>query len=135
MDRTSFLGTPKDTLLETLSINVTEATPERVVATMPVGPRVHQPYGILHGGASVVLAETVASIGATVSLDMTRQHAVGLEINANHVRAVREGAVTAVATPLHKGRSTHLWSIEIRDDQGRLVCVSRCTLAILENRS
>ena len=132
MDRISFLGTPEDTLLETLGIVVTEATPERVVATMPVGPKVHQPYGILHGGASVVLAETVASIGATVSLDMARQRAVGLEINANHVRAKRDGTVTAVATPLHKGRSTHIWSIEIRDEQAQLICVSRCTLAVLE---
>lgn len=132
MDRISFLGTPANTLLETLDIDVTEATPERVVATMPVGPQVHQPYGILHGGASVVLAETVASIGATVSLDLTRQRAVGLEINANHVRAKRDGVVTAVATPLHKGRSTHIWSIEIRDEQEKLICVSRCTLAILE---
>lgn len=119
------------TLLETLGIVLAEVTPERVVASMPVGPRVHQPHGILHGGASVALAETVASIGATVSLLEPGQRAVGVEINANHLRAVTSGTVTATATPVHKGRSTHVWAIEIRDDGGRLVCVSRCTLAVL----
>ena len=128
----SFLGTPKDTLLETLEIEVTEAAPERVTATMPVTPRVHQPFGILHGGASVVLAETVASIGATVNLDMERQRAVGLEINANHLRSKRGGLLTAVATPIHRGRKTHVWGIEIRDEEEKLVCTSRCTLAILD---
>ena len=128
----SFLGTPKDTLLETLEINVTEAAPGRVVATMPVTPRVHQPFGILHGGASVVLAETVASIGATVNLDMERQRAVGLEINANHLRSVRDGVLTAVATPVHRGRKTQVWGIEIRDEEEKLVCTSRCTLAVLD---
>ncbi len=128
----SFLDTPKDTLLETLEITVTEAAPERVTATMPVTPRVHQPFGILHGGASVVLAETVASIGATVNLDMERQRAVGLEINANHLRSVRDGVLTAVATPVHRGRKTQVWGIEIRDEEGKLVCTSRCTLAVLD---
>ena len=99
---------------------------------MPVGPKVHQPFGILHGGASVVLAETVASIGASVNIDLGKQHAVGLEINANHIRAVHSGLVTGVATPIHKGRSTHVWYIEIRNDEGKLVCTSRCTLAIIE---
>ena len=130
----SFLGTPPDTLLETLNITVTEATPERVVATMPVTPRVHQPFGILHGGASVVLAETVASIGAAVSIDLDKQHAVGLEINANHVRAVRDGTLTGTATPLHKGRSTHVWMVTIEDESGKLVCTSRCTMAIIAAR-
>ena len=130
----SFLGTPQDSLLETLDIKVTEATPERVVATMPVTPKVHQPFGILHGGASVVLAETVASIGATVSIDPDQQRAVGLEINANHVRAVRDGTLTGTATPIHKGRSTHIWQVEIVDNGGKLVCASRCTLAIIEAR-
>ena len=131
----SFLGTPQDTLLETLEITVTEAAPERVTATMPVTPRVHQPFGILHGGASVVLAETVASIGATVNLDMERQRAVGLEINANHLRSVRDGVLTAVATPVHRGRKTQVWGIEIRDEEEKLVCTSRCTLAVLDVNS
>ena len=130
----SFLGTPPDTLLETLNITVTEAGPERVVATMPVTPRVHQPFGILHGGASVVLAETVASIGAAVSIDLNKQHAVGLEINANHIRTVRDGTLTGTATPLHKGRSTHVWMVTIEDESGKLVCTSRCTLAIIAAR-
>ncbi|CAN5875903.1 hotdog fold thioesterase [soil metagenome] len=129
-----FLGTPPDTLLETLNIVVTEAGPERVVATMPVSPKVHQPFGILHGGASVVLAETVASIGASVSIDLSKQHAVGLEINANHIRVVRDGTLTGTATPLHKGRSTHVWNVTINDENGKLVCTSRCTLAIIEAR-
>ncbi len=126
------LGTQPDTLMETLGIVITEATPERVVATMPVTPAHHQPFGILHGGASVALAETVASFGSTVSIDTVRRRAVGLEINANHVRSVREGTLTAVGTPLHLGRSTQLWSVEIRDEGGRLVCVSRCTLALID---
>lgn len=127
---TRYLGTVPDTILETLQIVVTEAGPERVVATMPVTAAQHQPHGILHGGASVVLAETVASIGASVGLAEGRR-AVGLEINANHVRQVATGMVTAVATPVHRGRSTHIWSVEIREESGKLVCVSRCTLAIL----
>ncbi len=125
-------GTPPNTLMQTLGIELVGATPERVVATMPVTPAHHQPFGILHGGASVALAETVASYGSTVSIDLSRQRAVGLEINANHLRAVSEGVLTAVGTPIHKGRSTQLWGVEIRDEQGRLVCVSRCTLALLQ---
>ena len=132
MTANSFMGTAKNTLLETLDINVTQATPDRVVATMPVAPKVHQPFGILHGGASVVLAETVASIGASVNIDLEKQHAVGLEINANHIRAVRSGLLTGVATPIHKGRSTHVWHIEIRNEEGKLICTSRCTLAIID---
>lgn len=128
------LGTMPGTLMETLGITVTEASPERVVATMPVTPGHHQPYGILHGGASVALAETVASYGSSVSVDAERHHPVGLEINANHVRPVREGVLTAVGTPLHKGRTTQIWGVEIRDASGRLVCVSRCTVALVAAR-
>ena len=130
----TFLGTPENSLLETLDIEVTEATPGRVVATMPVTSKVHQPFGILHGGASVVLAETVASIGATCSIDLNTQRAVGLEINANHVRAVRGGVLTGTAKPIHKGRSTHVWQIEIVNEEAKLVCTSRCTMAIIEAR-
>lgn len=121
----------KETLLATLGIEVIEATKDRVVATMPVGPRVHQPFGLLHGGASLALAETVTSIGAWHNVDRAKEFAVGLEINANHVRAVREGTVTATATPLHVGRRTQVWEARIVDDRGRLVCVSRCTLGTL----
>ena len=131
----TFVGTPTNSLLETLDIEVTLATPEEVRATMPVTSKVHQPYGILHGGASVVLAETVASIGASVSVDLGKQRAVGLEINANHLRAKRDGILEAVAKPLHKGRTTQLWQIEIRGEDGKLVCVSRCTMAVIEVES
>ncbi len=124
-------GTPPDTLMATLGIGITKATPERVVATMTVDSRVHQPYGLLHGGAPVALAETVASVGGVVSVDEGKR-VVGREINANHLRGKRDGVVTAVGTPLHKGRSTQVWGIEIRDEVGRLICVSRCTSAVID---
>ena len=118
-------------LAQTLGITFVELARERVVAQMPVGPRVHQPFGLLHGGASVALAETVASVGAWLHIDQERQAAVGLEINANHVRGLRDGVVTATATPAHLGRSTHVWDVRIVDEAERLVCVSRCTVAIV----
>ncbi|WP_018465130.1 PaaI family thioesterase [Calidithermus timidus] len=123
----------RETLLNTLGIQVTEASPDRVVAHMEVTPRHHQPFGFLHGGASVALAETVASIGAYLAAP-DGYTSFGLEINANHLRSMRSGRVTATATPLHKGRTTHVWNIEIRDERSRLVCVSRCTLAIVPVR-
>lgn len=129
-DGSPYLGTTPNSLMATLGIVVTEVSTERVVASMPVTSTVHQPHGILHGGASVALAETVASIGASVGL-AGGERVVGLEINANHLRPVVDGSVTAVAVPLHRGRRTHVWTIEIRDDVGRLVCSSRCTLAVL----
>jgi uncharacterized protein (TIGR00369 family) len=118
------------TLVETLGIELIETSPERVVATMPVDGRTRQPYGILHGGASVALAETVASIGAVLNAGEGRT-AVGLEINANHIRPKRSGVVRAEALPLHVGRSTSVWEIKITDEAGKLVCVSRCTLAFV----
>jgi 1,4-dihydroxy-2-naphthoyl-CoA hydrolase len=120
-------------LADALGITITELTTERVVATMPVDNRTRQPYGILHGGASVALAETVASLGATMNVDRETSLAVGLEINANHLRPMREGMVTGTATPIHRGRSTQVWDVRIVDEQGRLVCVSRCTLAVVPN--
>jgi 1,4-dihydroxy-2-naphthoyl-CoA hydrolase len=120
-----------ETLIKTLEIEVLEASPEKVVATMPVQPKVHQPFGLLHGGASVALAESVASVGAFLSVADQGMTAVGLEINANHLRGVRDGLVTATATPIHKGRSTHVWQVEIKDANGKMVCISRCTLAII----
>jgi 1,4-dihydroxy-2-naphthoyl-CoA hydrolase len=116
-------------LLDTLGIEIVAFEPERVVATMPVDHRTHQPFGLLHGGASVALAESVASLGASLHVDRERQMVVGLEINANHVRAVRSGTVTAVGAPLHVGRTTQVWEVRISDERDRLVCVSRCTLA------
>lgn len=118
-------------LSDTLGIEIVELLPHRVVATMPVDERTRQPFGILHGGASVALAETVVSLGAWRNVDRTRFAAVGLEINANHLRPKREGVVRAIATPIHRGRTTHVWSFEILDEQERPVCVGRCTMAIV----
>jgi uncharacterized protein (TIGR00369 family) len=126
-----FASHPQETLLTTLGIEIVEATPERVVATMPVGPRVHQPFGLLHGGASVALAETVASTGAWMNVDQSAEMVVGIEINANHLRARRDGTVTATATPVHVGRRTQVWEVRIADAGGHMVCVSRCTLAVV----
>jgi 1,4-dihydroxy-2-naphthoyl-CoA hydrolase len=121
----------KQTLVSTLDIEFVERTKQRVVARMPVGPKVQQPFGILHGGASVALAETVASTGGWLNVDNSKETVVGLEINANHLRAKRDGVVTAVATPFHIGRKTHVWEIRITDEQDKLVCISRCTLAVV----
>jgi len=98
---------------------------------MPVDDRTQQPFGLLHGGASVALAETVASLAAIMNIDIQKFRAVGLEINANHIRAKTEGTVKGTATPIHIGRTTHVWKIEIVDESDRLVCVSRCTMAII----
>ena len=117
-------------LAESLGIELVELHPTRVVATMPVDHRTRQPFGILHGGASVALAETVASLGATANVDRQAFVAVGLEINANHIRAKSEGVVTGTATPIHIGRTTHVWDVRIVDEAGRPICASRCTLAI-----
>ena len=121
----------KQTLVSTLGIEFVERTKQRVVARMPVEPKVQQPFGILHGGASVALAETVASHAGWLNVDNSKETVVGLEINANHLRAKRDGVVTAVATPLHIGRKTHVWEIRITDEQDKLVCISRCTLAVV----
>jgi uncharacterized protein (TIGR00369 family) len=121
-------------LPKTLGIEILELTPQRVVATMPVDQRTRQPFGILHGGASVALAETVASFGAVGLIDRERFVAVGQEINANHLRPKLDGVVTATAVPVHAGRTTQVWSIEIRDEAGKLVCISRCTMAVVEKK-
>ncbi|MBS7344750.1 MAG: hotdog fold thioesterase [Caryophanon sp.] len=124
----------EETLIGTLGMEFQEVTKERVICTMPVDGRTRQPVGLLHGGASVALAETVASIGSMLHIDPRTQFAAGLEINANHVRSVREGIVTATATPLHIGRTTLVWDIQITNEQGKLICVSRCTVAIGQQR-
>ncbi len=118
------------TVLKTLNIKVEQADPEKVTLSMPVDERVHQYTGLLHGGVSVVLAETAASIGAALNTDLERYTPVGVEINANHLRSVSRGRVTAEAVPVYKGRQMTVWSIEIRDDRDRLVSVSRCTLVL-----
>lgn len=129
-DRDQFHQVRQDTIVGLLGIQFEEITPERVVATMPVDARTHQPFGLLHGGASVVLAETVASIGAALNAGPGRT-AVGMEINANHIRAKRSGVVRGVATPSHIGRTTTVWEIRITDEEKKLICLSRCTLAFV----
>ncbi|MGG3923728.1 hotdog fold thioesterase, partial [Geobacillus thermodenitrificans] len=113
IDLTVMKEMAKHTLIDTLGIEIVELGEGRVVATMPVDQRTHQPAGILHGGASVALAETVASIGAYALVDPQTENVVGLEINANHVRAVRSGTVTATGTVLHRGRTTMVWDVRI----------------------
>ncbi|MDO1529369.1 hotdog fold thioesterase [Fulvimonas sp. R45] len=119
------------TLLEALGIRVTEVGGDWLRGTMPVDARTRQPYGLLHGGASVALAETLGSVAAMLTLDPARERAVGLDINANHVRGVREGLVTGTARALHLGRSTQVWEIRIENEAGQLVCVSRLTMAVV----
>lgn len=118
-------------LVEHLGIVVTEAGDDWLRGTMPVDARTRQPYGLLHGGASVALAETLGSMAGGLCVDMTREAVVGLEINANHLRAVREGTVTGTARALHVGRSTHVWEIRIENEAGKPVCISRITLAVV----
>jgi len=118
------------TLMNTIGIEITEIGEDFVRGTMPVDARTHQPYGILHGGASVALAETLGSYAAMLCCD-SGFYAVGLDINANHVRAVASGTVTGTARPLHVGRSTQVWEIRIEDEAAKLVCISRLTMAVV----
>ena len=120
-----------NTVISQLGIVFTAVGEDWLQATMPVDARTHQPYGILPGGASVVLAETLGSSAGNLCVDTAQQVCVGLEINANHVRAKREGRVTGTARAVHVGRSTQIWDIRIEDEQGRLVCTSRLTLAVV----
>jgi uncharacterized protein (TIGR00369 family) len=124
----------RNTMAETLEIKVIECSKERIVATMPVDARHHQPMGLLHGGASVALAETVASIGGWSHVIKEGKVVVGLEINANHLRQVRSGLVTAIGTPIHLGRTSQVWDIKIYNEEKELVCISRCTLAVIVPR-
>lgn len=125
----------ENTLLHALGIEITHFEKGKVIATMPVDERTRQPYGILHGGASVALAETVASMGAFELVDQETEVVAGLEINANHVRSKSEGVVTAVGTVLHQGRTTQVWDIKITDEQDRLICISRCTIAVIKKKN
>ncbi len=121
-----------DSISKLLGIEFVEAGEGYLTARMPVDQRTHQPFGILHGGASVVLAETLGSVASFMLLDdPTKQRAVGLEINANHIRSVREGWVYGRCTPIHIGRTTHVWDIRITDEPGKLVCISRLTIAVI----
>jgi 1,4-dihydroxy-2-naphthoyl-CoA hydrolase len=119
---------------ELLDIEVVEASPEGVVLRLPVTWKVHQPYGILHGGVSALLAESAASFGAALAAGPDRQ-VVGIELNASHLRSVRDGNLTATATPLRVGRTVQVWSIAVTDDANRAICAARCTLAVLEPRT
>ena len=117
-----------------LGMEFTEIGENFLKARMPVDDRTRQPYGLLHGGASVALAETLGSVASAHVIDMKRYYCVGLEINANHLRPVKEGYVYGTATPLHLGKTTHVWDIRIHDEKEKLVCVSRLTVAILQQR-
>ena len=119
-----------NTMAEFLEIKFTEIGPDYLKATMPVGPKTHQPYGLLHGGASAVLAETAGSVASWLAIDTDHQICVGIEINCNHVRAKKSGIVTATVTPLHIGTTTHVWDIKIHNEQEKLICVSRLTVAV-----
>lgn len=124
-------ATSRGTAMEPLGIVFTERGPDFLRATMPVDARTHQPYGLLHGGASALLAETLGSTAGMLSVPEGKG-VVGIEINANHLRGVRSGQVTGTVRPVHVGRSTQVWDIRIEDDAGRLVCVSRLTVAVID---
>ncbi|ACY52868.1 hotdog fold thioesterase [Vibrio diabolicus] len=127
-------ATSKNTLIEHLQIEYTDFTDDSLTATMPVCSFTHQPLGMLHGGASVVLAETLGSLAANFSVD-EGSYCVGLDINANHVRAMRSGHVIGTAKPVHLGVSTQVWQIDITDERGRLVCTSRLTIAVKQHKT
>ena len=119
------------TAMEHLGVEITAIGDDHISGRMPVDHRTHQPMGLLHGGASVLLAETLASLGATGVVDRERFHCVGQEINANHVRGMRAGWVTGTARPLHLGHTSQVWDVRLVDEAGKLVCVSRVTMAVL----
>ena len=123
-----------NTMAAHIGIEWVEVGENFMKAKMPVDQRTNQPYGLLHGGASCVLAETLGSVASAMVIDHSKFYCVGLEINANHVRGVREGYVTGVASPLHLGNTTHIWDIKIYDETEKLVCVSRLTVAIVTRR-
>ena len=126
--------TRQETMINHLGIEFTAIGEDYLEATMPVDDRTKQPMGLLHGGANVALAETLGSLAASLTLDLSKQACVGLEINANHVRAVKEGKVKGVAKPVHIGKSTQIWEIKIFNQSEQLCCISRITMAILEKK-
>lgn len=121
-------------LMDTLGIEVILMEKEKVVLSMPVDERTHQPAGFLHGGASVLLAETAASIAGYMNIDPQKEAVFGLEINANHIRSKQDGYVIATATPFHIGKTTMVWEIKITDESEKLICISRCTLGVVQQR-
>ncbi|MBD0287062.1 MAG: hotdog fold thioesterase [Flavisolibacter sp.] len=122
----------KGTMVEHIGINITEVGDDFLRGTMPVDHRTIQPLGLLHGGASIALAETLGSIAANLIVDPEKRYCVGLDINGNHIRSVREGYVTGTASPIHLGSSTHVWSILIKNEKDQLICISRLTMAVLD---
>ncbi|MHA7101324.1 hotdog fold thioesterase [Roseivirga pacifica] len=124
----------KNTLTEHIGIEITEVGNDYLVGKMPVDHRTHQPMGLLHGGASVVLAETLGSIAATLTLDLSKQYAVGLEINANHIKGVRDGFVYGKASPIHVGKKTQVWEIRMTNEEGQITCISRITMAVIDKK-
>lgn len=123
-----------NTMAEQLGIELVELGNDFIKAKMPVDHRTQQPYGLLHGGASCTLAETIGSVASAMVVDHSKFNCVGLEINANHMRSAREGYVTGIASPLHLGNNTHVWDIKIYDELQKLVCVSRLTVAVIPKR-
>ena len=122
----------KDTAVSALGIEITELGDDFLKGSMPVDERTRQPLGVLHGGASVLFAESLGSIAANYVIDHDKAYCVGMEVNANHIRSIREGMVTGVARPLHLGRSTQVWEIKIHDSKDRLICISRLTMAVVQ---
>ena len=122
-----------NTSISHLDIRITEIGEDFIRGTMPVDQRTKQPYGLLHGGSSAMLAETLASVAANMCVEKEGQQAVGLELNCNHIRGVTQGVVTGTARPVHVGRKTQVWDIRIEDERGKLCCVSRLTLAVIES--
>ncbi len=127
-------GWSSNTMMEALGIRITAVGDDWLQGSMPVDRRTHQPYGLLHGGASVALAETLGSTAAMLTVDAEKERVVGLDINANHVRGVRSGTVTGTARILHLGRTTQVWEIRIENEEGALVCISRITMAVVPAR-
>ncbi|WP_174614114.1 hotdog fold thioesterase [Virgibacillus ihumii] len=123
-----------NTLIETLGIETVKMDKDEVIMTMPVDKRTHQPVGYLHGGASVALAETAASMGSMLNVNLETHLVFGIEINANHVKSKREGTVTASATPTHVGKTTMVWEIKITDEADNLICISRCTIGVVPKK-
>jgi 1,4-dihydroxy-2-naphthoyl-CoA hydrolase len=125
----------QNTMAAHIGIVFTAIGEDFIEATMPVDSRTHQPFGLLHGGASVALAETMGSVAAHCCIDNTRQFCVGLEINANHIRGVSHGFVKGITKPLHIGKQTQVWETRILNEEGKLVCVSRITMAVLDKKN
>jgi 1,4-dihydroxy-2-naphthoyl-CoA hydrolase len=124
----------KNTMTDFLDIRFTQIGEDFLEASMPVTDKTKQPLGLLHGGANVVLAETLGSVAATLTVDTSRQHCVGLEINANHLKSVREGLVRGVTKPIHLGKKTQVWEIKIYNGHDELTCISRITMAIIDKK-